>query len=317
MAVSSQRASAGVPGAAAEQRSAASRHGGRFTPYLFLAPYLVVFGVFVLVPAVYGLWISLHSWDYLLPGKPFVGLENYTELFSSVSRYGPDFWESMRATGIFTVTSVPLLVTVPLGVAVVLNQQFPGRALFRAVYFAPYVLGVAVIGVLWRFLLDPNVGVMNFYLGKLGLPDNIPWTTALPWGWVSLVGPTVWWTLGFNTVIYLAGLQDIPREYYDAAKTDGANAWQSFRHVTLPGLRPVVVFVLTITVLASGIMFGQSRLITQGAPSFETRSAIWFIADTGLSQFQMGDAAAMSYILSLFLIVIAIVIFRFLGRRAD
>ncbi len=303
--------------AVSSQRAAASRHGGRFTPYLFLAPYLVVFGLFVAAPAVYGLWISLHSWDYLLPGKPFVGLENYAELFSSVSRYGPDFWESMRATGVFTLTSVPLLVTIPLGVAVVLNQRFPGRALFRTVYFAPYVLGVAVIGVLWRFLLDPNVGVLNFYLGKLGLPDNIPWTTALPWGWVSLVGPTVWWTLGFNTVIYLAGLQDISREYYDAAKTDGANAWQSFRHVTLPGLRSVIVFVLTITVLASGIMFGQSLLITQGAPSFETRSAIWFIADTGLRQFQMGDAAAMSYILSLFLIVIAIVIFKFLGKRVD
>jgi multiple sugar transport system permease protein len=297
----------------AQQRLA----GGRMTPYLFMAPFLALFGIFVLGPSLFGVWISLHEWDYLLPGKPFVGVENYTELLSTESADGELFWESMRATGTFTLLSVPLLVAIPLGVAIVLNQKFPGRSIFRAVYFAPYVLGVAVIGVLWRFALDPNVGLVNYYLGKLGLPDDIPWTTQLPWGWISLVSVTVWWTLGFNCVIFLAGLQDISREYYDAAKTDGANGWQTFRHVTVPGLRPVIVLVLTITILASGMMFGQSYLITQGAPSDETRSAIMYIAEKGLRQFDMGNAAAMSYILSLFLIVISLFVFRFMGRRND
>ncbi|MGH3086259.1 MAG: carbohydrate ABC transporter permease, partial [Rubrobacteraceae bacterium] len=150
---------------------------GRMTPYLFMAPYLALFVIFVLAPAVYGIWISLHDWDYLLPGKPFVGLQNYVDLISpSSTAFGP-FWNSMEATGKFTLYSVPLLMVIPLLVALILNRSFPGRGFFRAVYFAPYVLGVAVIGILWRFVLDPNVGLLNYYLGQLGISENIPWIT--------------------------------------------------------------------------------------------------------------------------------------------
>jgi len=287
------------------------------TPYLFMAPYLVLFFTFVLAPVVYGFWISLHEWDYLLPGKPFVGLQNYVELFTPGSVTSGPFWKSMEATGKFTLYSAPLLVLVPLGVALILNRKFPGRTFFRAVYFAPYVLGVAVVAVLWRFLLDPNIGLVNYYLGRLGLPDGIPWTTAVPWVWVTLVGVTVWWTLGFNAVIYLAGLQDIPRELYDAASVDGANAWQRFLHVTIPGLRPVLLFVVTVTILASANMFGQSYLITNGGPGDDTRTAIYYIAETGLRQFNMGSASAMSFMLALFLILISIVNFAFFRQRED
>jgi multiple sugar transport system permease protein len=287
------------------------------TPYLFMAPYLTLFLIFVLIPAGFGIWISLHNWDYLLPGKPWVGLQNYANLFTPGSSTFEPFWQSMEATGKFTLYSVPLLVVIPLLIALILNQSFPGRGFFRAMYFAPYVLGVAVIGILWRFLLDPNVGLVNYYLGQLGLPDNIPWTTALPWGWISLVGVTVWWTLGFNAVIYLAGLQDIPRELYEAAKVDGANRWQRFRHVTLPGLRPVLLLVVIITILASANMFGQAFLITQGAPGNETRTAIMYIAEEGLASFRMGNAAAMSYVLAVFLMIISVLNFVFFRQKED
>lgn len=289
---------------------------GPVTPYLFMAPYLVLFFLFVVVPAVFGLWISLHNWDYLLPGKPFVGLQNYVDLFTPGSYVFGPFWNSMEATGKFTLYSVPLLVVIPLLIALLLNQKFPGRNFFRAIYFAPYVLGVAVIGVLWRFILDPNIGLLNYYLGLLGI-DNIPWITALPWAWISLVGVTVWWTLGFNAVIYLAGLQDIDTALYDAAKVDGANKWQRFVNVTLPGLRPVLLFVITITILASANMFGQSYIITQGAPGNETRTAIMFIAETGLRQFKMGIGAAMSYVLALALILVSIANFAVFRYRED
>ena len=282
-----------------------------------MAPYLVLFFTFVLIPAVFGIWISLHNWDYLLPGKPWVGLENYTDLFTPGSATSGDFWQSMEATGKFTLYSVPFLVVIPLLIALILNQDFRGRGFFRAAYFAPYVLGVAVVGVLWRFLLDPNVGLVNYYLGKLGLPDDIPWITALPWAWVSLVGMTVWWTLGFNAVIYLAGLQDIDPSLYDAAKVDGANRWQRFLHVTLPGLRPVLLLVITITILASANVFGQPYLVTQGAPSNETRVAIMYIAQWGLRNFNMGSAAAMSYVLALSLALISILNFVLFRRGED
>ena len=290
---------------------------GTFTPYLFMAPYLVLFLIFVLIPVVFGVWISLHNWDYLVPRKPWVGLENYVNLFTANSTTSEPFWQSMKATGLFTLFSVPLLVVIPLLVALILNQKFRGRNFFRAVYFAPYVLGVAVVGILWRFLLDPNVGLLNYYLGVLGLAENIPWTTALPWAWVSLVGMTVWWTLGFNAVIYLAGLQDIDPALYDAAKVDGANRWQRFVNVTLPGLRPVLLFVVTITLLLSANVFGQPYIVTQGAPGNETRSAIMYIAEEGLRNFNMGSAAAMSYVLALVLALLGVANFAFFRYRGD
>jgi multiple sugar transport system permease protein len=188
-------------------------------------------------------------------------------------------------------------------------SKFPGRNFFRAVYFAPYVLGVAVISVLWRYLLDNNIGLVNYYLGVLGLPDDIAWTTSTPAAWVALVGVTVWWTLGFNAVIYLAALQDIPAELYEAARVDGANKWQQFVNVTLPGLRPVLSFVTIVTLIASVNMFGQSYLITLGGPGRETRTAIYQIAETGLRNFQMGNAAAMSYVLTLFLMLLSLIVF--------
>ncbi len=288
-----------------------------WTPYVFMAPYLVLFLTFVVAPIGYGLWISLHSWDINVPTKPFVGLDNYRELFDPGSVDGPRFWQSMRATGIFTALSLPFLIVVPLLVALLMNGKFRGRNLYRAVYFAPYVLGVAVIGLLWRFLLDGNIGMVNHYLGVLGLPDDIQWTTDTPAAWWALVLVTVWWTLGFNAVIYLAGLQDIPAELYESARVDGANAWQRFVYVTLPGLRPVALFVVNSTLLASANMFGQSYLITSGAPADETKTAIYMIAETGLRRFEMGSASAMSFVLALALMAASALVFRIFRERQE
>lgn len=285
--------------------------------YLFLAPFLILFCVFVLGPAVYGLWISLHIWNPLLPLQPFVGLKNYIDLFTPGSITFSDFWRSMGATGIFTLASVPFLVVIPLVVAALLNNKIRGGTVFRAIFFAPYVLGVAVIGVIWKYLLDPQLGVVNALLGALGLPSDIPWTVDVPWAWISLVGATIWWTLGFNTIILLAGLKGISQELYDAAAVDGAGTMRKFWSVTLPGLRPVMTFVTTVTILASANMFGQSYLITTGGPGNATRTAIMYIADQGLSQNQMGAASAMSYLLFAFLAVISIINFRLARERAN
>ncbi|MFD1829270.1 carbohydrate ABC transporter permease [Streptomyces desertarenae] len=288
-----------------------------WTPYVFMAPYLALFATFVLAPIGYSLWISLHEWDINVPARPFVGLGNYRELFDTASVDGPRFWAAMRATGVFTALSLPFLLVVPLFVALLMNGRFRGRNLYRAVYFAPYVLGVAVVGLLWRFLLDGNIGTVNHYLGALGLPDDIQWTTDTPAAWWALVGVTVWWTLGFNAVIYLAGLQDIPAELYEAARVDGAGAWSRFVHVTLPGLRPVLLFVVNATLLASANMFGQSYLITAGAPADETKTAIFLIAETGLRRFEMGTASAMSFVLALALMAASAVLFRIFRDRQE
>lgn len=294
------------------------RRHARWTPYAFLAPYLVIFGLFLALPALLGLWTSFFDWDYLLDYKPFVGLQNYANLFDPSTVQSQQFWNGMKATGIFTVLSVPLLVVIPLGLAVLLNRRFRARTFFRAVVFMPYVLGVAVVGLLFRFILDPNIGIVNGILEwtgltrvleAMGIGTPIPWITAQPWAWISLVLMTVWWTAGFNAIIYLAGLQDIPSELYDAAKVDGATAWQQFRHVTLPGLRTVLIFVITITILASANLFGQPLLVTQGGPGDSTRTVLMVILDEGLGGFRFGSASAMGYVLALVLALISILNF--------
>lgn len=312
---STQPTAAAAPAAANRKESRfGGVHGSRATPYLFLLPYLILFVTFVAVPAVFGIWISLHNWDFLLPGKPFVGLDNYLALFQPDSVQFQPFWRAMRATAIFTVASVPFLIVIPLLLAVILNRRFPGRTFFRAVFFAPYVLGVAVIGLMWRYLLDPSFGAVNGVLNVIGLP-SVNWITEQPWAWISLVGVTIWWTIGFNAIIYLAGLGDIGAEQYEAAELDGASKWQQFMNVTIPGLRPVMIFVITTTLLASANMFGQSYLITQGAPGDSTRTAIIEITERGLSQYRMGEAAAMSYVLAVFLALIAMLNFYLLREK--
>jgi multiple sugar transport system permease protein len=290
------------------------RHNHPATPYLMLLPYVLLLCAFVLGPAVFGIWVSLHDWDFLLPNKPFIGLQNYADLFDPDSITFEPFWKGMRATAIFVVASVPFLVLIPLGIALLLNRTFPGRSMFRAIIFAPFVLGIAVIGVLFRYLLDSQFGLINYLLGLVGI-DPVGWTQTQPAAWVALVGMTVWWTLGFNTVIYLAGLQGIPRDHYEAASLDGAGSWGKFLYVTIPGLRNILVFILTTTVLASANMFGQSYLVTNGGPGDSTRTAIMVMTQEGLRSFKMGSATAMSYILAVFLIIISAINFLALRER--
>ncbi len=297
-------------------RSPRALAGRPSTAYLFLAPYLVLFTSFVLAPIVYGLWISLHDWDFLLPGKPWAGLSNYTDLFTSGSVSSGPFWSAMRATGIFMVLAVPLLVLPALGLAVVLNRKFRGRNFFRAIIFAPYVLGVAVVGLLWRYLLDPNLGLLNYYLGLMHLPTPA-WTSQTPWVFLALVIPTIWWTVGYNTVIFLAGLQDVSPELYEAAEMDGAGRWRQFISITVPSLRPVTIFILITTILASANVFGQAYLITQGQPGNESRTLIMQIAEEGLRRFNMGSAAAMSTVMTVALLLISLASLVFTRERKD
>jgi multiple sugar transport system permease protein len=310
MAVQSDARVVQPPATATRKGKGGSRTREGMIAYLFLAPYLILFLGFIVAPAIFGIWISLHDYDFALFYKPFVGFANYVSLFTPGSRDFSGFWQSMGASGIFVAFSVPCLVVLPLLIALLLNRQFPGRTFFRAVFFLPYVLGVAVVGLLFRYILDPNIGVVNYFLGA-----SIPWTTDLPWVWVSLVGMTVWWTLGFNSLIYLAGLTDISPELYEAADMDGANRLQQFWNVTLPGLRQVAIFVITTTILSSANMFGQYLLVTKGAPGTSTRTAIGYIADEGLRSFRMGSAAAMSYVLAIILLIISLINFRVFRDR--
>lgn len=277
--------------------------------YLFLTPYLILFSVFILLPVFNGIIMSFYNWDLFFPRKPFIGLQNYRDIFTSDTPSSVQFWPAARATAIFTFFSVPFLIVLSLTFAVLLNKSFKTRVAIRALIFAPYILGAATVGLLWRYILDPNVGLLNFYLDQIGL-GRPPWTNGTPWIWVSLIIATVWWTIGYNTVIVLAGLQEIPRDLYEAASVDGAGGWSQFWNVTLPGLRKVMAFIVTTTVISSANVFAQPLLITQGQPGGESRSLIMEISEEAMKEFKFGSASAMSTLFTLTLLLATAGLFR-------
>jgi multiple sugar transport system permease protein len=281
----------------------------KFTPYLFLAPHLLFFIGFLVIPVFYGIYISLHNWDYLTEPE-FIGFENYQRLlFMPDSIEFQEFWNAFGNTLYFVVWTVPLLIIVPLALALGVNAKVWGRNWFRSIFFVPTMFSVATIVLIWVWILDTNAGVVNYYLGQ-----TIPWLSDIPWVWVSLVLITVWWTAGTNMILFLAGLQEIPDHLYEAAWIDGANAWQRFVHVTLPGLTGPFTFVTIMTTVASFNVFGQPHMATQGGPGTETEVLMMHIRTTAFSDFQMGSAAAMALIMAVFLLIISYFQFRFHSR---
>lgn len=303
-----------APTATTAARGAQSRPRLRLTPYLFILPHLIFFSAFLAWPFFYGIYISLFDFDFLRPEyRPFVGLRNYQNLFDPSSLQFADFWNSMGNTAEFLIYSVPPLVVGALLLAVLLNGRYPGRNLFRGLYFAPYALAVTVAAVLWRWIFQQG-GLINFYLGELGLPQP-SWLGAMPWAWVALVVATVWWTIGFNTVIFLAALQEIPETLYEAAAIDGASTWAQFRFITVPMLRPVLIFVVTITLIASANLFGQPFIMTEkGGPVNQTEPVMLRIYTEGILFNRMGSAAAMSVFVATLLLILTTLNFRVFGR---
>ena len=233
------------------QRRFHKRTGNTLIPYLFIGPHLIFFLVFVAYPFFYGLYTSFFQFDFLRPNaKAFVGLENYIKLFTPGTIQFPVFWNALGNTLEFVLMSVPPLVIIPLLLAVLLNTRVPGRNFFRGLYFAPWVLSAAVVGLLGFWIFQSQGGLVNYYLMRLGLTPP-RWLSTMPWAWIAIVLMTIWWTVGFNMIILLAALQDIPRQLYESASLDGATNWQQFVSITLPILRPVMVFVIVITIIAS------------------------------------------------------------------
>jgi multiple sugar transport system permease protein len=286
-------------------------------PYLFIAPHLLFFAAFLGWPFFYGLYISLFQFDFLRPERrPFVGLKNYADLFNPESVPFDDFWNSLSNTGEFILWSVLPLVGIALVLAVLLNRNYPGRGIFRTIFFAPYTLSVTVASVLWWWIFQGQGGLMNNFLQGIGLnPPN--WLGDMPGAWIAITIATVWWTIGFNTVIFLTALQEIPKSLYEAASIDGANSNQQFLLITIPMLRSVLVFVLTITLIASANLFGQPYLMTAGGPAEGTQTVIFRIFHEGILRSQMGRAAAMSIFVAVLLLSLTYLNFKFFGSTEE
>jgi len=246
--------------------------------------------------------MSFFNTSLVLPGLgSFAGLANYRELFSD-SR----FWQAMWHTILFTLVSTPPLVIIPLFFAIVVNRIKHGQWFFRLAFFLPYILPSAVIALIWTWLYEPGYGLVDgfFHLFGLGAPG---WVSSPNLALYSIVIVTIWWTIGFNFVLYLAGLQDIPRELYEASALDGAGRWKQTWRLTLPMLGRTTTLVTVLQIIASLKIFDQVYLITAGGPNYATRTAIEYIYDTGFTSERVGYAAAASLVLFVVILVVSFV----------
>ena len=273
-----------------------------FAPFLYIAPFLIFFIIFQIYPIFYGMYISLTKWDLVSTPK-FTGLTNYANLAKDTL-----FWTSLRNTVFFVGLNAPLAVVIPLGLAILVSDAIPGRALFRSAFTTPLMISVSSVGVLWVWFLNPTFGLINHYFDLVGLPEQ-NWLTQNGWAMVAVVITTVWWTSGWNLVLFLAGLQEISESLYEAAKLDGANSWALFRYITVPGLRTTLLFVGVTTIIGSFRVFGQVLVMTNGGPFDSTRTLVQHIYETGFRNFRMGSASAIAW--ALFLIVMIFILLQF------
>jgi multiple sugar transport system permease protein len=225
----------------------------------------------------------------------------------------PLFWKSMAQTGIFILGLVPLRMAIALGLALLLNQKIGGLAFYRALYFTPVVTSMVAVSIVWLWIFDPSWGVANWILESFGLPPS-QWlsdpNSALP----SLIVMTIWKTVGFEMVIYLAGLQGIPASLYEAAAIDGAGRWRQFRHITLPLLTPTTFFILVTAVIGAAQIFDQVFVMTQGGPLRSTYVIIYYLYEEAFRFFRMGYAAAIAWVVFAIVLVLTLLQWRFLRR---
>lgn len=280
------------------------------TGYLFIAPFLVYFAVFLLAPMVMSFVISFTNWN-MRSTPDFVGVDNYKNLLFDSDLY-PDFWPSLGVTFKYVLMSVPLGIVVALVVAAMLNANVKGEGFFKTAYYIPNVTAIVAVAAMWIFMLDPRFGLVNRLFGThvsfLGNPG-----TALQ----TLAAMAIWGGLGYNVLILVAAMKSIDESLYEAAKIDGANAVQRFFVVTLPAIRPTLFFLLVTAVIGGFQAFDQMYLMTGGGPDGTTMTYLLSLYNHAFRYFEMGTASAMSYLLLVVILVITWLGFRFLPQNAD
>jgi multiple sugar transport system permease protein len=268
--------------------------------WLFALPFLVLYVLFLIGPVVIGLVVSFFNTATVTPGLGrWVGVDNYADVLSS-----GDFWASMWHSTLFTLLTTPLLVVLPLVAAMLAARVSRTTWFFRLAFFAPYVVPSSIVCLIFAFMYTPETGLISHAFGWVGLtaPDFLG---SVNGAWFSVVLLTLWWTFGFNFILYTAAIQDIPQELYEAAAIDGASPLQQMTRMTVPLLRPTISLVLLLQVLASLKVFDQIYLLLQGGPDKATRPAIEYIYDTGFTSYRGGYAAAATMVYFLVLVLVA------------
>jgi len=268
--------------------------------WLFLTPALVLIGVFFVLPVIASLLLSFTDFDIYavadLRNARIVGVKNYGDLL-----HAPIFWTALRNTAFFAVVGGTLTMAAALAAALALAARRPFNGFFRTIYFTPFVLTVVAIAIMWRYLYHPRYGLLNYLLGLAGL-GPIDFLGDPHWSMPAIIVLAVWRNFGYGMLIFIAGLQAIPAQLYEAAQLDGAGAWARFRHVTLPMLRPTFVFVGVITAIGFFQLFTEPYVLTQGGPLKSTLSVMLYMYEEGFRWWRIGHAAAVAVVF--FLIVL-------------
>jgi multiple sugar transport system permease protein len=281
----------------------------------FVAPALIVLGTFFFLPVVAALLMSLTDFDLYslsdLSNLRFIGVENYWRLL-----HEPLFWKSLGNTFYFVLLGVPLSIGTSLGAALLVNSKVARfRNVFRTIYFAPVVTTLVAVAVVWRYIFHTRYGFLNYMLSWFGL-EPVDWMGDPHWAMPSIVIMAVWKNFGYNMIILLAALQNIPEDLYEASRIDGASRWQQFRHVTLPSLQPVLLLVSILTMTGYFQLFAEPYVMTEGGPLESTKSVLFYMYDEGFKWWSLGRASAVAFLLFVIIFIVTLVQLRFTRREA-
>ncbi|WP_338702306.1 sugar ABC transporter permease [Streptomyces sp. Q6] len=299
-------------GASAAHQAAVKRRRRRTTliGWSFIVPNFLGFAALTLVPVIGALAMSFTQWDSYSTPK-WVGLGNFERLWND-----SNFWAALQNTFYYAAGHIPLTLVVSLGLAVLLNQKLRGVRVLRTAFFFPYITSLVAVAVVWNMLLSPEAGPVNQFLTFIGIDNPPGWTSDQDWAMPALIVASVWRDMGYYMVLFLAGLQTVPAELYEAARMDGAGPWQRFWHVTLPGLRPTTFFVTVMITVSSFKVFDLVQVMTEGGPGRSTLVLSQLIFREGITQGRFGYASAVS--LALFLICLVITVIQFqMQRRSE
>ena len=277
---------------------------------LFVAPFLSLYFLILVYPLLKGVWLSMRRADLFGSGE-FVGLTNYARLFAD-----PTFVQSLVNTFLVTLMVVPLLTVLALALALALNRATRGAAVFRGIFFSSAVLSVTIVTLIWRFILAPDAGLLGELWTAFGW-EPLPFLSHPELALPALALTTIWWSLGLPMLLFLAGLQQIPEDMYEAAALDRASRWTTLWRVTLPSLRRTLILVVMLQTAAQLQMFGQSQLLTAGGPSGSSRTAVLFLFEVTFGRWELGYASAAAEILFLIILAVTLTQYWLTGRKGE